>query len=104
MAHVENSATPSNAMPSAPLQLIELDVDLDASYPATAGGYVIAALANKSVVQGLIVPVSDGTTALYAKVLADGTLHLYVDVTMVEVANAFNLAAYTGIKVPVIVE
>ena len=103
MALTENSATASNGMPSAPLQLVELDVDLDASYPNPAG-YPVAALANKSVVQGILTPVSDGTTPLYAKVLADGSLHLYVDDTMVEVANGVDLAAYTGIKVPVLVE
>lgn len=104
MALTVNSATASNGMPSAPFQLIELDVDLDASYPNPAGYAKPAELNGYAVVQGLQVVVSDGTTPLYAKVAADGTLHLYVDDTMVEVANGANLAAYTGIKVPVLVQ
>jgi len=104
MAHTVNSTIISGGQPSAPFRCMELDVDLDASYPATAGGYEIAELDDYVVVQGLQVVVSDGTTPLYAKVAADGTLHFYVDDTMVEVANGANLAAYTGIKVPVLVQ
>ena len=105
MALTVNSATFSTGQPTAPFQCVELDLDLDASYPATAGGYAKPAeLDGYAVVPGLQVVVSDGTTPLYAKVLADGTIHLYVDDTMVEVANAANLAAYTGIKVPVLVQ
>jgi hypothetical protein len=103
MALTVNSATPSTGQPSAPFRCIELDVDLDASYPNPAG-YPVPALDDYVVVQGLQVVVSDGTTPLYAKVASDGSLHLYVDDTMVEVANAVSLAAYTGIKVPVLVQ
>ena len=75
MALTENSATASTGQPSAPFRCIELDVDLDASYPNPAG-YPVVALADYTVVQGLLTVVSDGTTPLYAKVLADGSLHL----------------------------
>lgn len=103
MALTVNSASISNGQPSAPFQLKELDVDLDSSYP-NPGGYEVALLDDYDVVQGLQVVVSDGATPLYAKILSDGTLHLYVDDTMVEVANGVDLSAYTGIKIPVMVQ
>lgn len=104
MALTVNSESRSNGMPSAPLRLVVLDVSLDSSYPATAGGYPVPELDDVQVVEGLVGHVSDGTTALLLKVHADGTLHAYVHNTGVEVVNGVDLVAYANVKVPVLVE
>lgn len=103
MALTVNTQTRSNGQPSAPLRLAVLNVDLDASYPNPAG-YPVPELADQQVIEGPITVISDGTTPLYAQVKADGSLHVYTDDTMAEVANGTNLAAYTGVVVPVWVE
>jgi hypothetical protein len=100
---VNSAAYQSGGQPSAPLRLMELNVDLDASYPNPAG-YPVPELVDESVCEGLEGIVSDGTTALKLRVHADRSLHAYVHATGVEVANGVSLAAYTGVKVPVLVQ
>ena len=59
MAITVNATASSNGMPSAPLRAVQVDVDLDNSYPA--GGYAIAALAGKTIVTSEYVPHYDAS-------------------------------------------
>lgn len=104
MAAAVNSISKGDRQPSAPKGAIELDVDLDASYPT--GGYDISdQLEGQTVAVGWLVPVADGTTKRFARVNTDGTLQVFNDdVNLSEVGNGTDLSGYTGIKVPAIAD
>ena len=99
MAITVNTAGASAGMPTAPQRVIELDVDLDASYPT--GGYDVAAsLPQSPTLVSPFVAASNGTTPIYLRINpATLKLQAFVDDTFVEVAGAVDLATYTGVKV-----
>jgi len=102
-----NSLGNSGGQPSAPLRAVELDVDLDNSYPT--GGYdVTADLPDGSTLRwSPRVQVSDGTTPILLALVQVGTsifVQAFVEATGAEVANTTDLSAYTGVKVGGMVE
>ena len=82
--------------------VVHTTLDLDASYPEASGGYDCDAVLD---VAGVLA----GYEILHIAVMATGTYHfsfdavanklkVFVSATGAEVANAFNLAAITGLQ------
>lgn len=98
-----NSAIRSTGQPSAPVRVVEIDVDLDDSYPT--GGYDVSDEITETVAVGIMTPISDGTTVRYAKIDPDTKkLQVFADDTLDEESNGTDLSAYTGVKVPAVIE
>lgn len=103
-----NSTGASHGQTQAPLRVVELDVDLDNSYPT--GGYPVTTSlpAGSTVVGSPRQSASDGTTPILLKLTSASagvtTVQAFVEATGAEVANATDLSAYTDVVVMGIVE
>ena len=101
MAITVNSASLSNGMPSAPLRVVKINVDLDTSYPT--GGYDISdQLEGGTVVSSPTVPHYNGAALRWFKVSAAGKVQGFVNTSGapgVEVTAAVNLSGHTGLVI-----
>lgn len=108
MAITVNSIAKGHGQTQAPKRIIVVNADLDNSYPNTPGpgGYDIdtnlKADDTPTIVHSPIQPISNGTTIRYARLVNQAgvlKLRVFVDATLVEVANGVDLSSYTGIEV-----
>ena len=102
-----NSAVPSTGQPSAPLRVVSIDVDLDASYPA--GGYDVNAQLgqNETVVGQFFQPFFAAATLRWYKVNGLGFVQAFADdngAPGAEVAGSTDLSATTGLQLTAIVQ
>ena len=106
MAITVNSANKSNGMPSAPLRVVTINFDADASYPT--GGYPLTAeQRGGTVIAAFVIPAFAAATLRYFKVSPAGNVQAFVDdsgAPGAEVAGAVDLSAYTGLEVVAIVQ
>lgn len=102
MAITVDSVTMTPGAPSEPVRVLELQVDLDASYPT--GGYDVTASINtegtQTIVMAPLCPISDGTTLRYLQINpSTKKVQVFAQTTLAEVAAATDLSANTNKKV-----
>ena len=106
MALTVNSSSTSNGQPSAPFQVIEVNVDLDNSYPT--GGYSIAnQLDGLTVVASQLRPDFDSSTLRHIKISAAGSIQVFDNDSGgqgSETSNATDVSGHTGVVLWAMVE
>ncbi len=107
MAATVNSVSNSDGMPSAAKRTVEVNLDFDNSY-VTGGEDVTAGLPDGTkIIWSPRQSISDGTTAILAQLVTVAgvtTVLAFTEATGVEIANATDLSAYTGVVVGGIAE
>ncbi len=107
MAITVNSSSASSGQPSAPLRLVTINVDLDASYPA--GGYDVNAQIgqNETVVGQFFQSFFAAATLRWYKVNSFGFVQAFANnsgAPGAEVAGSTDLSATTGLELTAVVQ